>query len=157
MSFPTEPLALTTYLTVQLQEILDFGDGHVLTYAPRAEPDSWFQISVHGGAQWHVRVQFTLPDGFPSHRLDRLFRQVGWEQWQADQRESRIYFLGRLESLVQLCQQAAGMASQISSAMQMVWDVRSVGDILLLGARGPQIALVHSRPKTERLALPRAA
>jgi hypothetical protein len=151
-------LSLPTYLTVQLQQILECGDAHTLTYAPKDDWSQWLQISVHGGPQWYFMVQFPLPTHLSSQQFDRLFRAFGWSHAQMDGRETRVYFLGRCASSSQLNNQTESIACQLARAIEILWDIHTVSNIVLLGARGPQLALVRqSQPSQKPLALPRAA
>lgn len=102
----TDHLTLSTYLAVQLKEILACGDAHALTYAPRTDWSNWLQVSVHGGSRWHIAVHFPLPPHLLSRRFDRIFRQPGWRHWQADRQESMVYHLAQCACYTALADQA---------------------------------------------------
>jgi hypothetical protein len=144
MSVPCA-ITLPTYLTVQIQEIITYGVHHYLTWAKREEWQLWLQISVHESTHYQLCIQFPLPSHCSQSTLDRIFQQRGWAQVGLSQ--SLTYYLASSTNIEELSARAERIAQQCALAMQYLWGVQGVEELLLLGARGPNLPL----PKREKV------
>lgn len=139
-------ISLPTYLTVQIQEILSYGTDHFLTWAPTEEWRLWFQLSISCSNQYRFCVQFPLPPLVSPRQLDRVFGQAGWEQ--AGISQSLVYYLAGSNTLKELELHVERVALQCALAMRLLWNVTTMEEILLLGARGHRIPLAQCPKET---------
>lgn len=137
---------LPTYLTVQIQQIVEYGSNHFITWADRRDWRDWLQITVHRTNRYYLSVQFPIPEDIPQRRLDSIFQQPGWNQVLAGDRNCPVYYLAHSDSIEELAQKSERVGLLCASAMALLWEVAEVEDVALLGARGPGIAL----PKREK-------
>ncbi len=148
-------LPLVNYLAVQLQEIICMGPGHTMMWADNhahhalqsfARPENlhdWLQVSVQGGAECHLMVQFPLPEAVgeaAKRQMDHLFAQYGWTHEQADGRECLVYYVAQSSDPRHLLDEAETAAQQCAQVMERLWSAHDVNDIALLAARGPKLA-----------------
>jgi hypothetical protein len=134
-------LTVETYLTVQIQEIVGYGALHVLTWARNDDLRHWLQLSVHHGDGCYLMVQCVLTEQTDKHHLDRIFHQTGWVNMQADRGDALVYYLARSRSDAELKDRVPEAAQRCTEAISALWNVATVEQLALVGARGPRLTL----------------
>ena len=134
-------LTLHTYLTVQIQQIIDCGPLHTLTWASRSNTECRIQLCVHEGGGPYISVQFEIRADDSKRRFDRALGAIGWSAIQADNSQSLHYYITRSTNYSLLFAQAEEAASFCERAMHLLWHAEAVSDVALLAARGPYIPL----------------
>ncbi len=149
-------LTLLSYLTVQIQQIIEYGSLHTLTWASRQDLDHRLQLCVHDGPQAYISVHFQIGAEDTKQIFDRALGGIGWSVTQADNSLSLYYYVTPSKNQQQLFYQAEDAAKFCEKAMFLIWHAKKVCDIALLGARGPYIPL-QIRENEQSASLPIAA
>ena len=131
--------SLTKFLAGQIQEIVGYGPLHALAWSAKTQEDHWIQLSVHGGSQHYLMVQFVLPEHLSRQQFDSTFHQISWQNWQADRNICLVYYLARSASAERLMDQIPPIAAQCAEAMRLLWNVTQEEQVGLLAACGPRL------------------
>jgi hypothetical protein len=138
------------YLTQKISELIRLGPVHACTWVSHSDPGRWMQVSVHDGEEHYLTALCVLPPDVTLRQMDRLLGKSGRKQAQIDRGMCLVYYLAQCADSAALLEQAPRAAEQCAAMAKLLWGASEPEHFVLLGARGPKLAIQGPYPPLTR-------